>query len=205
MSEPLNDQPLNDEHFDVAITHRSTEFTGKVWNIVSETFTYNDRPTTREFVDHTGAVAILAMDDEGRILTIQQYRHPIRSRDWEIPAGLLDIEGESTLLAAQRELAEEADLVAATWNLLLSITTSPGGSNEHLLIYLARDLLPAAETFAREDEEADIVLRWIGLDEAVAAVLSGAVQNVGLSAAVLAAFAARADGWASLRPAQSGV
>ena len=197
MSEAFADEP-----FDVAITRRSTEFTGRVWNIVSETFTYNDEHVTREFVDHTGAVAILAMDDEGRILAIQQYRHPIRSRDWEIPAGLLDVEGESTLLAAQRELAEEADLVADTWHSLLTITTSPGGSSEHLHIYLARDLSPAPEAYARVDEEADIVLRWIDLDEAVAAVLAGAVENVGLSAAVLAAFAARADGWKSLRAAE---
>ena len=197
MSEAFADEP-----FDVAITRRSTEFTGRVWNIVSETFTYNDELVTREFVDHTGAVAILAMDDEGRILAIQQYRHPIRSRDWEIPAGLLDVEGESTLLAAQRELAEEADLVADTWHSLLTITTSPGGSSEHLHIYLARDLSPAPEAYARVDEEADIVLRWIDLDEAVAAVLAGAVENVGLSAAVLAAFAARADGWKSLRAAE---
>jgi len=197
MPEVFADQP-----FDVSVTQRSTAFTGHVWNVVSETFDYNGEHTTREFVDHTGAVAVLAMDDDDRILAIQQYRHPIRSRDWEIPAGLLDLEGESQLLAAQRELAEEVDLVAATWHTLAEIATSPGGSNEHLRIYLARGLSPAAEVFMREAEEADIVLRWIPLDEAVAAVLSGAVKNVGLTVAVLSAFASRADGWRSLRAAE---
>lgn len=191
-----------DEPFEVEITRRSTEFTGLVWSVVSETFTYNGLPTTREFIDHTGAVAILAMDDDDRILAIAQYRHPIRSRDWEIPAGLLDLEGESMLLAAKRELAEEVDLVAETWHTLAEITTSPGGSNEHLRIYLARGLSPTAQQFAREAEEADIVLRWISLDDAVAAVLSGAVKNVGFSIAVLAASAARAGGWQALRPAE---
>lgn len=195
-------EPFADETFEVEVTQRSTEFTGHVWNIVSETFTYNDVPTTREFMDHTGAVAVLAIDDEDRILAIQQYRHPIRSRDWEIPAGLLDLAGESMLLAAQRELAEEADLVADTWHTLAEIATSPGGSNEHLRIYLARGLSPSPVVFAREAEEADIVLRWIALDDAVTAVLSGAVKNVGLATAVLAAFAARADGWTSLRVAE---
>ena len=191
-----------DEPFEVVVTDRSTQFDGIVWNVVRETFTYNDHPVTREFIDHTGAVAILAMDDDDRVLAIQQYRHPIRSRDWEIPAGLLDIAGEPTLLAAQRELAEEADLVASTWNLLAEIVTSPGGSNETLRVYLARDLAPSPERFDREDEEADIVVRWIGLDEAVTAVLSGAVTNVGLCVAVLAAAASRATGWSSLRPAE---
>lgn len=191
-----------DEPFDIPVSERSTQFTGAVWNVVRETFTYNDQPIVREFIDHTGAVAILAMDDNDQILTIQQYRHPIRSRDWEIPAGLLDIEGESTLLAAQRELAEEADLVAATWNLLVEIATSPGGSNETLRVYLARDLSPTPDAFIREAEEADIVVRWIGLNDAATAVLSGAVTNVGLSIAVLAALASRAQGWRSLRPAE---
>ena len=198
----MPEQPFADEPFDVTVTRRSTEFTGHVWNIVSETFTYNGEPITREFVDHTGAVAVLAMDDDERILAIQQYRHPIRSRDWEIPAGLLDLEGESMLLGAQRELAEEADLVASTWHTLAEIATSPGGSNEFLRIYLARGLSPSSQVFAREAEEADITLRWIALDDAVAAVLSGAVRNVGLSTAVLAAAASRATGWASIRPAE---
>ena len=202
MSEPSTDEVFADESFEVAVTDRSTQFDGIVWNVVSETFTYNDHPVTREFIDHPGAVAILAMDQDDRILAIQQYRHPIRLRDWEIPAGLLDIAGESTLLAAQRELAEEADLVAATWHLLAEIVTSPGGSNETLRVYLARDLSAASERFVREEEEADIVVRWIGLDEAVNAALSGAVTNVGFTVAVLAAAASRATGWSSLRVAE---
>jgi 8-oxo-dGDP phosphatase len=197
----MSEAPFRDEPLDVEITQRTTVFDGRVWDVVSETFTYNGHSITRDFVDHTGAVAVLAMDADERILAIQQYRHPIRSRDWEIPAGLLDEAGELPLAAAQRELAEEADLVAEKWDLLAHIATSPGGSNEFLWIYLARELSPTAVPFPRTEEEADIVLRWISLDDAVAAVLEGSVRNVGLVTAVLSAAASRADGWKSLRPA----
>ena len=76
------------------------------------------------------------------MLLIQQYRHPIRHRDWEIPAGLLDIAGESPLETAQRELVEEADLDAADWEPLVSIFTTPGGNDEVVHLFLARGLSP---------------------------------------------------------------
>jgi 8-oxo-dGDP phosphatase len=193
---------FRDGPLDVEITSRATVFEGRVWDVVHETFEYNGHSIARDFVDHPGAVAVLAMDEDDRILAIQQYRHPIRARDWEIPAGLLDEEGESPLAAAKRELAEEADLVADRWDLLIDITTSPGGSNEFLRTYLARDLHPTPTPFPRTEEEADIVLRWISLDDAVAAALDGSVRNVGLVTAVLSAAASRAGGWNSLRPGE---
>jgi 8-oxo-dGDP phosphatase len=208
MSDSTNSGPeavqptLRDQPFVVDIIDRATVFEGRVWDVVHETFTYNDHSIVRDFVDHTGAVAVLAMDADHRILAIQQYRHPIRTRDWEIPAGLLDEPGESPLAAAKRELAEEADLVADRWDLLVDITTSPGGSNEFLRIYLARDLHPTPTPYPRTEEEADIVLRWISLDDAVAAVLDGSVRNVGLVNGVLSAAASRAVGWKSLRPGE---
>jgi 8-oxo-dGDP phosphatase len=195
------DHPFADSSFAVDITNRETVFHGWIWDVVAENFDYNGQSILRQFVDHPGAVAILAMDEQERILAIQQYRHPIRARDWEIPAGLLDEVGESPLAAAKRELAEEADLVADRWDLLIDMTTSPGGSNEFLRIYLARDLSPTPSPFPRSEEEADIILRWISLDGAVAAVLAGSVRNPGLVVAVLAAVVSRASGWKSLRPA----
>ena len=84
-----------------------------------------------QYVDHPGAVGVLALDDDDRVLLIQQYRHPIRHRDWEIPAGLLDIDGRvARSTAAQRELAEEADLVARAGRCSSSIFTTPGGNDE---------------------------------------------------------------------------
>ena len=105
----------------------------------------------------------MAIDEDGRVLLIQQYRHPIRLRDWEIPAGLLDVAGESPLETAQRELVEEADLVAADWEPLLSIFTTPGGNDEVVHIFLARGLSPVGTAHAREAEEADIRIEWMPL------------------------------------------
>lgn len=194
---------LADEHVALPVTSSTREFEGRVWDIRRETFGMGGAEVVRDFVDHTGAVAVLALDDDGRILAIQQYRHPVRSRDWELPAGLLDITGEDPLVAAQRELAEEADLVASEWNVLSDIMTSPGGSNEVIRVYLARGVTAAAETFERTEEEAEIVVRWVPLDEAVQAVLERRVQNTILCVAVLAAHAASERGWSTLGSADA--
>lgn len=193
---------LRDEPFAAEVVERTVVFSGKVWDVVRETFTYNDEPITREYVDHTGAVAILAMDQDERVLLIRQYRHPIRSRDWEIPAGLLDDEGEGPLEAAKRELAEEADLAAETWNVLAEYVNSPGGSNESVRVYLARDVSEVA-AFARTAEEADIEVRWVSLDEALEGVLSRDLQNPSTVIGVLAAAAERARDWSGLAPADT--
>jgi ADP-ribose pyrophosphatase len=176
-------------------------FAGAVWDVRRDRFSYGERELVREYVDHTGAVAVLALDEADRALLIRQYRHPIGQRDWELPAGLLDVDGESALLAAQRELAEEVELTASRWSLLCELFTSPGGSNEALRVYLARGLDPAAP-FSRTDEEEFIQKRWAPLDEVVTAVLERRVANSILSIAVLAAHASRERGWTSLGDAE---
>ncbi|GAA4685235.1 NUDIX hydrolase [Frondihabitans cladoniiphilus] len=180
---------LSDDDFAVDVTENRVVFEGAVWNIVRDTFRYGDTSLKREYMDHTGAVAIAAQDDQGRILLIKQYRHPVRSRDWELPAGLLDIPGEDPLLAAKRELAEETDLQAATWEHLLTFNTTPGGSNEHVAIYLATGVRAADEAFDREAEEADIEKRWVPVGDVVDGVLGGGLHNSILSIAALALHA----------------
>lgn len=192
---------LTDDPVTPVVVSSEIAYPGMVWSIRSESFEFGDIALTREFVDHTGAVAVLAMDDQERILLIKQYRHPIRAREWELPAGLLDITGEDPLAGAQRELAEEADLVAGQWDLLTDFQTSPGGSNEAIRVYLARDLSDSAEVFARFDEEAEIEKRWVSIDDAVDAVLASRVQNSILGIAVLAADAGRRRGWSTLSDA----
>lgn len=182
--------PLRDLRDPAPVTRSETVFEGKVWNIRRDTFTFGCHDVVREYVDHTGAVAVLAMDDDGRVLLINQYRHPIGEREWELPAGLLDIPGEPPLLAAQRELAEEVDLAASDWSELVTFHTTPGGSNETLHIYRAAGL-SATPTFDRTEEEAEIVARWAALDEVVDAVLDGRLRNSILIIAVLAAHARR--------------
>lgn len=196
-SEPVG--ILADEHIALPIVSSEVVFTGAIWDVRRETFDYNGDQITREFVDHTGAVAVLAIDDEDRILLIKQYRHPVRSREWEIPAGLLDVADEDPLEAAKRELAEEVDLAAASWSVLSDYVTTPGGNNEAIRVYLARQLSDT-EAFAREDEEADIEKRWVPLDEALDAVVARRIQNPSLVVAVYAASVARSRGWSTLGP-----
>ncbi|WP_323743487.1 NUDIX hydrolase [Agreia pratensis] len=196
-SEPVG--ILADEHIALPIVSSEVVFTGAIWDVRRETFDYNGDQITREFVDHTGAVAVLAIDDEDRILLIKQYRHPVRSREWEIPAGLLDVADENPLEAAKRELAEEVDLAAASWSVLSDYVTTPGGNNEAIRVYLARQLSDT-EAFAREDEEADIEKRWVPLDEALDAVVARRIQNPSLVVAVYAASVARSRGWSTLGP-----
>nr|WP_255513515.1 NUDIX hydrolase [Homoserinibacter sp. GY 40078] len=166
-------------------------YEGRVWDIRRDRFRLGGDEIERDYVDHTGAVAVLAVDARDRVLLINQYRHPIRTRDWELPAGLLDIPGEEPLAAAQRELAEEADLVAGEWREIMRFATSPGGSDETITIFEARDLAATPEVYARTEEEAELLLRWVPLDEAVEAALAGRIRNSILLIAVLAAHARR--------------
>jgi ADP-ribose pyrophosphatase len=190
---PLADAPLADDPFEVNVTSSEVVFDGAVWNIRRDAFDYGsgEAATTikREYVEHTGAVAILVQDDDGRVLLIKQYRHPVRARDWELPAGLLDVEGEEPLAAAKRELAEEADLEASHWEPLVTFNTSPGGSDEVLHVFHATGATSTSEAFAREAEEADIEVRWVALADIVDGVLEGRLHNSILSLAALALHA----------------
>jgi len=185
---------------------------GVIWDIVAEDVDLaaagsgeGRAVVRREFVRHPGAVVVIALDDHERVLLQRQYRHPVRRELWEPPAGLLDIPGEDAQVAAARELAEEADLVAEHWDVLLDYFTSPGGSDEAIRVFLARGLsaVPDADLFEREDEELDMPSRWLPLADAVELVLSGGVHNPSTIVGVLAAAAARAADWATLRPADS--
>ncbi|QNA93019.1 NUDIX hydrolase [Microbacterium sp. Se63.02b] len=178
---------LRDEPFEPEVLQSDLVYEGRVWDVRSDRVRYRDGEMVRQYVDHTGAVAILALDDEGRVLLIQQYRHPIRHRDWELPAGLLDVEGEEPLAAARRELAEEADLTAAHWEPLVSSWTTPGGNDEMIHIFLATGIAAAETAHDREDEEADIRVEWVPLADAVDAVLAGRMRNGILTIGVLAA------------------
>lgn len=182
--EALRSGPLEDVPDRAPLVTRETVFDGRVWDIVRDTVTFGGRPMTREYMAHTGAVVIAAVED-GRLLLINQYRQPIGAREWELPAGLLDVPGEDPLEAAKRELAEEADLVAAEWRELVAYHPSAGGSDELITVFVARGLSAAPDLHDRTEEEAEIVLRWEPLGAVVAAIVEGRVRNGPLIVAAL--------------------
>ena len=195
-------EPLHDRLERRPVLSSELAFAGRVWDVRSEHVDLGDGGVVvRDYVDHTGAVAVLAMDDEDRVVLVQQYRHPVGAFDWELPAGLLDVDGEPAHLTAARELHEEADLVAGEWNLLLDHYASPGGSSEALRVFLARHLtdVPDHEQHAREGEELGMPVRRVPLDEVLEAVLAGDLHNGTLMIAVLAAARLRERGWVGLR------
>lgn len=150
---------------------------------------------TRTVIVHPGAVGVVALDDDDRVLLLRQYRHPVGMRLLELPAGLLDVRGEAAAAAAGRELAEEAGVVAEHWSGLLQMWSSPGMTDEQWHLYLARGMsaVPAAELVERRHEEAHLEVVWVPLDDAVRAVLDGRLGSP-MAVAGLLAVATRLRG-----------
>lgn len=166
-----------DQNASLGVSERDVVFKGKIWDVVSETFSYNDLQLTREFVAHPGAVAIIALNENQEILLIKQYRHPVREYLWEIPAGLLDMPGESRLEAAKRELLEETGYIASKWQELIEFHTTPGGNDETITIFVAQELRLQGHDLELEGEETDLELRWVPLAQALNSVLKSEMRS----------------------------
>lgn len=156
----------------------------------------------REVVEHLGAVAVVAVDEDDNVVLIHQYRYPLDRRLWELPAGLLDVPGEDAVRTAQRELAEEAGLAAGQWSVLVDVATSPGFTDESVRVFLARELSEVDRPVAVGDEEADLVITRKPLAEAVRMVFAGEVANSPAVSGLLAAQAVL-DGRAAARDANA--
>ncbi|MCS7481890.1 NUDIX domain-containing protein [Umezawaea endophytica] len=154
----------------------------------------------REVVEHLGAVAVVALDDDGQVVLIHQYRHPLGHRLWELPAGLLDSPDEVPVEGARRELAEEVGLDAARWSTLVDVAASPGFTDEVVRVFLAQGL-STVERELQGDEEADLVIRRVPLAEAVRMALAGEIVNGAAVGGLLAAQAVVAG--AEARPADA--
>ncbi len=148
----------------------------------------------REIVEHFGAVAVVALDDNGRVALVEQYRHSVGERLLELPAGLLDMHAEDELTCAKRELQEEAGLAADEWGVLVDLVTSPGFAEEAVRVFIARGLTDVDRPEA-ENEEADMGLLWMDLDEAADNALAGTIANSIAVSGILAAarLVARGD------------
>lgn len=151
---------------------------------------------SRTIVQHQGAVGILVLDEDDRVLVLDQYRHPVGKRLIELPAGILDIDGEAAMDAAKRELREEADLEAAKWRSILRMYATPGCSTEHWEVFLAEGLSPTPMELreTRTAEEADMRQLWVPLDQLVDAALDGRVGDSMTVSSVLAVHALRGRG-----------
>lgn len=147
------------------------------------------RTVVREVVEHPGAVAVVPLDDDGSVVMIDQYRHPVGRRLRELPAGLLDAAGEDPLRAAQRELVEETGCTAREWAVLVDVMPSPGFSDEAVRVFLARGLTEVGRPVGQHDEEADLEVLRLPLVEAVRQVLAGEIVNAAAVSGLLAAQA----------------
>lgn len=188
------------------VVSTSTPFTGNKTSVRTDEVVMPDGSTAiRDYQVHPGSVAILALDNQDRVLVLRQYRHPVRQRLWEIPAGLLDVPGENPLHAAQRELYEEAHVKAEDWRVLTDVYTTPGGCDEAVRIFLAREISDAeGDRFQVFAEEADMELARVPVADLARGVLAGELHNNCLVVGVLALLAARAgDGLDALRPADA--
>ncbi len=189
------------------VSARTIEGRGRVMNFVEDVITTPTGDTiTRQWCTHPGAVAVIAWRDDDHIMVVDQYRHPVGMRLIEPPAGLLDIAGEDYLLAAQRELAEEAEIAAQTWNVLVDVFTTPGGVQESIRVFLARDITQAdrPDGFIIEGEEADMGHTWVPRQTLVDGILAGHLSSPSLVAGVMALEIARLAGTVDqLRPANS--
>ena len=179
------------------VTDSAALAAGKVVTVRRDTVQLPDGSLVgREVVEHPGAVAVVAIDDQDRVLMIRQYRHPAGATLWEIPAGLRDIAGEPLLGTARRELLEEAGCQAADWRVLVDYLSSPGISTERLRVFLARDLtmVPDAEReYVPEHEEAYLTVAWVPLADAVQGVLAGDLHNGVAIVGILSAYVARPE------------
>lgn len=185
------------------ITSSVRQFTGGVVALRTDRVRMpHDAVADRDVVEHPGAVGVIALDGDDRVLLVQQYRHPAGYRLWEPPAGLRDIDGEDPGATVRRELYEEAGYRAHWWHTLVDAFTSPGMSDERARIYLARGLteVPDKERYTGVHEEVDMPRCWVPLDQAVQQVLAGQLHNPLAVMGILATHAARLDGFRALRP-----
>jgi ADP-ribose pyrophosphatase len=158
----------------MAVDKRTTHFRGRVISLTIDEVTLpNGHRASLEIVHHPGGAAVVALDDEGRVCLLKQYRHAAAQWLWELPAGKLE-PGEPPLNTAQRELTEEAGVDAESWTSLGHCVPSPGVLTEVVHLYLATGLKAAAAS----PESAEVFeVHWVALEDAYRQVLDGTITD----------------------------
>ncbi|MBX3093590.1 MAG: NUDIX hydrolase [Cryobacterium sp.] len=189
-SEPRGER-LRDRSERAQVLESEVVFDGAVWHVRRDRFRFGNDELVRDYVEHPGAVAVLAVDDDDRVVLITQYRHASGIWFWELPAGLRDVADEPLLDTAKRELAEEADLRASSWDSLIDYFPSTGGSSEHVAIFRASDIESTGETFDRQGEEAELEVHRVPFADVLEACRDGRMRDGLTVTAVLAEHARR--------------
>jgi 8-oxo-dGTP pyrophosphatase MutT (NUDIX family) len=181
------------------VVSRVERFQGPVFQVLTDEVEMPDgQVAARDYLRHIGAVGVVALDEQERVVLVRQYRHAVGRELWELPAGLVDIAGEQLPEVARRELAEEADLSTGRLDLLIDLHPTPGVSDERIRIFLARELSPAPHPYQREHEEAMLTVARFPLDDAIQMIFDGQITNGAAVAGVLATARARDSGWTVL-------
>ena len=161
-------------------------FSGRILNLRVDTVRLpGGRTSTREIVEHRGAVCLVAVDDEDNVLLVRQYRKAVEATLLEVPAGTLE-PGEEPMECARRELQEETGFDAEHLETLATFYTTPGFSNELMYAYLARDLRPSP---LRSDEDERIEVVPVPLRQIPEMIRSGEIQDAKSIASLLLALA----------------
>ena len=163
-------------------------FEGRVFSVKVDAVNLpNGKQASREVVVHPGAVAVVAVNENDELLLIKQFRYPVGEVIWEIPAGKLE-KGESPIICAKRELAEETGHGAEQWKHLSTFFTTPGFSDEIMYIYLASDLITDKKT---ADDDEFIELHYVPFAEALRMIANGEIKDAKTIAGILLADKAR--------------
>ncbi|HEV3268993.1 MAG TPA: NUDIX hydrolase [Acidimicrobiales bacterium] len=139
-------------------------FHSHVFDVERRTIRHGETTFERDVAVHHGAVAVLAVNELGQIGFIRQYRATFDELLLEIPAGTRDVEGESPLATAKRELLEELGYEAADWTLLGRFMNSPGWTNQVMTVYEARQLTERERDPAGPEERSSTIL-WLSPEE----------------------------------------
>jgi ADP-ribose pyrophosphatase len=174
---PFGDDPLEEQVVESSLIHEGHLLTVHVDPILRA----DGSTGTRDVVSHPGAVAVLAVDDDERLLLVRQWRLPAGRALLEIPAGTLDVRDgvtEDPDIAARRELEEETGSRASTWRRLASFWTAPGFATEYMHLYLATGIESVhGDDRLSPDEDERLELSAVAIDDALAMVERGEIAD----------------------------